>query len=148
MKNKHLSYDERLEIESGLKDNLSFKQIAKNIDRDCTTISKEIKNHIIFKNSGAVGRSFFDCLHRYNCPYKKKGKKCISKLCEHYKKESCEKLKKPPYVCNGCSKRNICTLSKQLYDSLMLLKNIKIIYKKLEQELRIQKKKLNISTIS
>ena len=24
MKNKHLSYDERLEIESGLKDNLSF----------------------------------------------------------------------------------------------------------------------------
>ena len=43
MKNKHLSYDERLEIESGLKDNLSFKQIAKNIDRDCTTISKEIK---------------------------------------------------------------------------------------------------------
>lgn len=74
MKNKHLSYDERLEIESGLKDNLSFKQIAKNIDRDCTTISKEIKNHIIFKNSGAVGRPFFDCLHRYNCPYKKKGK--------------------------------------------------------------------------
>lgn len=125
MKNKHLSYDERLEIESGLKDNLSFKQIAKNIDRDCTTISKEIKNHIIFKNSGAVGRPFFDCLHRYNCPYKKKGKKCISKLCEHYKKESCEKLKKPPYVCNGCSKRNICTLSKQLYDSTYAFKEYK-----------------------
>lgn len=125
MKNKHLSYDERLEIESGLKDNLSFKQIAKNIDRDCTTISKEIKNHIIFKNSGAVGRPFFDCLYRYNCPYKKKGKKCIPKLCEHYKKESCEKLKKPPYVCNGCSKRNICTLSKQLYDSTYAFKEYK-----------------------
>lgn len=125
MKNKHLSYDERLEIESGLKDNLSFKQIAKNIDRDCTTISKEIKNHIIFKNSGAVGRPFFDCLYRHNCPYKKKGKKCISKLCEHYKKESCEKLKKPPYVCNGCLKRNICTLSKQLYDSTYAFKEYK-----------------------
>lgn len=125
MKNKHLSYDERLEIESGLKDNLSFKQIAKNIDRDCTTISKEIKNHIIFKNSGAIGRPFFDCLYRHNCPYKKKGKKCISKLCEHYKKESCEKLKKPPYVCNGCLKRNICTLSKQLYDSTYAFKEYK-----------------------
>lgn len=125
MKNKHLSYDERLEIESGLKDNLSFKQIAKNIDRDCTTISKEIKNHIIFKNSGAVGKPFFDCLYRHNCPYKKKGKKCISKLCEHYKKESCEKLKKPPYVCNGCLKRNICTLSKQLYDSTYAFKEYK-----------------------
>lgn len=48
MKNKHLSYDERLEIESGLKDNLSFKQIAKNINRDCTTISKEIKKRGFF----------------------------------------------------------------------------------------------------
>ena len=125
MKNKHLSYDERLEIESGLKDNLSFKQIAKNIDRDCTTISKEIKNHIIFKNSGAVGRPFFDCLYRHNCPYKKKGKKCIPKLCEYYKKESCKKLKKAPYVCNGCPKRNICTLSKQLYDSTYAFKEYK-----------------------
>lgn len=41
------------------------------------------------------------------------------------KKESCEKLKKPPYVCNGCSKRNICTLSKQLYDSTYAFKEYK-----------------------
>lgn len=40
MKNKHLSFDERLEIERGLKENLSFKQIAKNIEKDCTTVSK------------------------------------------------------------------------------------------------------------
>ena len=46
MKNKHLSFDERLEIERGLKNNLSFKQIGKNIGKDCTTVSKEIKNHI------------------------------------------------------------------------------------------------------
>ena len=49
MKNKHLSFDDRLEIESGLKENLSFKQIAKKIERDCTTVSKEIRNHIQFK---------------------------------------------------------------------------------------------------
>lgn len=42
MKNKHLSFDERLEIERGLKNNLSFKQIGKNIGKDCTTVSKEI----------------------------------------------------------------------------------------------------------
>ena len=29
MKNKHLSFDERLEIERGLKENLSFKQLQK-----------------------------------------------------------------------------------------------------------------------
>ena len=31
MKNKHLSFDDRLEIEKGLKEGLSFKQIGKNI---------------------------------------------------------------------------------------------------------------------
>lgn len=67
MKNKHLSYDDRLDIEKGLKNNLSFKQIAKDLGKDCTTISKEIKNHIIFKNTGAIGRQFFDCIYRNNC---------------------------------------------------------------------------------
>ena len=46
MKNKHLSFDERLEIEKGLKENLSFKEIGRVLGKDCTTISKEIKNHI------------------------------------------------------------------------------------------------------
>ena len=43
MKNKHLSFDERLEIEKGLKENLSFKEIGRVLGKDCTTISKEIK---------------------------------------------------------------------------------------------------------
>ena len=125
MKNKHLSFDERLEIERGLKDNLSFKQIGKNIGKDCTTISKEIRNHIIFKNSGAVGRPFFDCINRSSCSHKPKGTKCNPKICEHYQKEICKKLSKPPYVCNGCSKRNVCTLSKQFYDSSSAFKEYK-----------------------
>lgn len=32
MKNKHLSLDERFEIEKGLNNNLSFKQIGASID--------------------------------------------------------------------------------------------------------------------
>lgn len=117
MKNKHLSFDERLEIEKGLKERLSFKQIGKNIGKDCTTISKEIRNHIIYKDIGAVGRPFFDCANRYNCDFKVKGTKCNQKNCEQYQKEICPNLSKPPYVCNGCKKRCSCTLSKQLYDA-------------------------------
>lgn len=117
MKNKHLSFDERLEIEKGLKERASFKQIAKSVGKDCTTISKEIKNHIIYKNTGAIGRPFFDCANRYNCEFRVKGTLCNQKNCDHYKKEVCEKLTKPPYVCNGCSKRSSCTLSKQFYEA-------------------------------
>ena len=125
MKNKHLSFDDRLEIERCLKENLSFKQIGKNIGKDCTTISKEIKNHITFKNSGAVGRPFFDCVNRFNCPHKTKGSRCNPKICEHYQKEICKKLSKPPYVWNGCSQKRICTLSKQLYDAVYADKEYK-----------------------
>ena len=125
MKNKHLSFDDRLEIERYLKENLSFKQIGKNIGKDCTTISKEIKNHITFKNSGAIGRPFFDCINRFNCPHKTKGSRCNPKICEHYQKEICKKLSKPPYVCNGCPQKRICTLSKQLYDSSYAFKEYK-----------------------
>ena len=125
MKNKHLSFDDRLEIERYLKENLSFKQIGKNIGKDCTTISKEIKNHITFKNSGAIGRPFFDCINRFNCPHKTKGSRCNPKTCEHYQKEICKKLSKPPYVCNGCPQKRICTLSKQLYDSSYAFKEYK-----------------------
>ena len=113
MKNKHLSFNDRLEIEKGLTENLSFKKICIIIEKDCTTISKEIKNHVIFKNIGAVGRPFFECIYRCNCPHKIKGTKCNQKLCNHYKKETCAKLNKQLYVCNGCAKRNSCTLSKK-----------------------------------
>ncbi len=125
MKNKHLSFDDRLEIEKGLKENKSFKQIGKDIGKDCTTISKEIKNHIIYKDTGAMGRPFFDCINRYNCEFKEKNTKCNQKQCEYYRKEICSKLSKPPYVCNGCKNRNQCTLSKQFYDSSYAYKEYK-----------------------
>lgn len=115
--NKHLTLDDRLIVERELFFNSSFKKIAKLINKDCTTISKEIRNHIMFRNSGAVGRPFFDCVNRYDCPHKIKGVRCNTQTCPHYKKEICSKLSKPPYVCNGCPKRNVCTLSKQIYDA-------------------------------
>lgn len=117
MKNKHLSFDDRLEIEKGLKSNLSFKKIGATIGKDCTTVSKEIRNHITFQDKGAPGRSFFDCAKRYNCEFRTKGILCNSQNCEHYIKETCQKLLKPPYVCNGCENRNKCTLSKRIYDA-------------------------------
>ncbi len=125
MKNKHLSFDDRLEIEKGLKDNLSFKAIGVKINKDCTTISREIRNHLIHKNSGAIGRPFFDCIHRKNCEYKVRGTLCNQNSCSHYQKEICLKLSKPPYVCNGCKNKNTCTLSKKIYEATYALKEYK-----------------------
>lgn len=129
MKNKHLSYDDRLEIEKGLKNELSFKAIGKIIDKDCTTISKEIKNHFVTKNTGTLGRDFNNCIYRKECSYKEKGIKCNLKNCSHFQKEECSKLFKSPYVCNGCSNRSKCTLTKHFYYAEQAYKEYKVILK-------------------
>ena len=65
------------------------------------------------------------CIYRNKCEFKGKHSLCNQIHCEHYKKEFCFKLSKPPYVCNGCKHRNKCTLSKQFYDSSYAYKEYK-----------------------
>jgi len=117
MKNKHMSFDDRLEIEASLKERLSFKEISQKIGKDCTTVSKEIRNHYQVSQKGAMGRPFNDCIHRKHCEFREKGKLCNRQQCSHYEVEHCSKLLKPPYVCNGCPLRSTCTLEKHLYNA-------------------------------
>ena len=56
MKNKHLTLDERETIEAGLRNQKSFKEIARELNNDCTTISKEVKNHMVYRNVEKFGR--------------------------------------------------------------------------------------------
>lgn len=128
-KNKHLSSDERFTIMKMLNDSASFKEIGRILGRDCTTISKEVRNHIVFKKSGCFGHCFNDCLHRKGCLYSRlcsdpgcRFKLCsnclhCSKHCSHYHKQVCDRLSRPPYVCNGCTKKGQCTLEKHLYSA-------------------------------
>ena len=45
---KHLTALDRITIENGLKNNDSFKAIAKKLDKDCTTILKRSKRIFLF----------------------------------------------------------------------------------------------------
>lgn len=55
MSNKHLTYDDRLAIQSGLQQGLKVAQIAKNIGKDRSTVGREIKAHRrLVKTSGAI----------------------------------------------------------------------------------------------
>lgn len=130
-KNKHLTLDDRYTIQHSLEDRLSFKAIGTLLGKDCTTIAKEIKNHIIFEKKGAPYRPFNDCIHRTKCTVNYRlcnpcnnnrhcstCGKCTS-VCEKYEKESCPLLLKAPYVCNGCPHKHNCTLEKHLYNAHM-----------------------------
>ena len=126
-KKKHLTLDDRFVIEKALDDCKSFKEIGRVLDKDCCTISKEVRNHLVFERKGGFGRAFNDCQFRYDC-YEtnicgtcdnarrscKFCGRCFNK-CTRYKRELCPALEKPPYVCNGCKTKQKCTLEKRLY---------------------------------
>lgn len=60
---KHLSLENRNLIAQRLNGGCSFKAIAKKLERNPTSISREIRNHLSFKKSGSPGRSFNACKH-------------------------------------------------------------------------------------
>lgn len=138
-KNKHLSIEERSIIKSMLDSSDSFKAIARRLERDCTTISKEVRNHLVFQKSGYWGHSFNDCCNRRNCSVSNlcsspncKNKRCSScskchLYCPDYYKEYCSKLTNPPYVCNGCGRRNSCSLEKHIYSAPAAQKEYELV---------------------
>lgn len=128
-KQRHLTIDERIIIETELRKRSSFKSIGTLIGKDCTTISKEIRAHRTSEKTGAFGKAFNDCLNNYNhscnqrhicdrCTSPKRlcwsCGKCIDN-CIAYVKFSCPKLNRFPYVCNGCPDKSRCSLEKFFY---------------------------------
>jgi len=84
---KHLTLDERIEIQDCLYKGMNFKTIGKRIGKCPTTVSKEIKKHIQTHTT-------------------------LSSLDSN---KICSNLLKSPYVCNPCQKRRTCRLPKRTY---------------------------------
>ena len=87
-KNKHMTFDDRIEIQECLNKGMTFKAIAGRIGKDPTTVSKEVKLH---------GKTYTNSFTKTD--------------------ECCPKLLKAPFVCNGCEKRNhsSCPYARRCY---------------------------------
>ena len=85
---KHLTLEKRNEIERGLNENKNFTEIAKSISKSVNTVSNEIRRNRQYEyNSSWISPKF----------------------------KKCEKLNKPPYVCNRCPSRFGCHKHKYYY---------------------------------
>jgi len=136
-KHKHLIFNDRTVIQISLDDRKSFKEIGRILGRDCSTISKEVRNHIVYERTGGYGRAFNDCRFRYTCDTtgvcvtcKNQNRSCkfcgrCIAICPRYVKEICPDLANPPYVCNGCSRKQRCTLEKRVYKAIAAQKEYK-----------------------
>ena len=131
---KHLTLEDRKYIENSLNEGLSFKDIARYLCKDPTTISKEIRLHRMsyLYRKGTFYNAHNFCIHRYRCKKTNVcdkiilcGIKCTScttcnQHCPDFVRERCDRLDKAPYVCNGCSKIvSRCTIPcKYRYDAV------------------------------
>ena len=139
--NKHQSFDDILTIESNLYLSKEIKYIGKFLDKYCTTISKEIKNLYKVMNTDSIDRIFNNCLYRRTGP--NLGKNCNISNYINFKEETCSLLNKPPYVCNGCKKKNNCTLTKHFYNVEFAFKEHKEFLGENRQGLLIQQSKIS-----
>ena len=71
MSSKHLTIEERFTISQMLSEQQSFKAIGAAIGKNCTTVSREIKNHMTFCKTGGYGRVYNACIHRKDCHVRK-----------------------------------------------------------------------------
>ena len=93
--NKHLTLDDRQEIQECLDKGISFKDIARRVGKSPTTISREVKKHLSVQPLPVI-RTKLD-----GTPIEER---------------PCPSLLKAPFVCNPCKKRRVtCPFQKQLY---------------------------------
>lgn len=124
---KHFTLSERIELESYLNQGLSFRHIAKELNKSHTTISREVQSRLVFSKTGGWGTPFNDCSFKFDCHKKNlcNYEKCSYKEChschlcinhcKEYQKNTCKKLSLAPFVCNSCSEKRKCTLEKRFY---------------------------------
>lgn len=136
---KHLTLDDRSCIQSCLTNGQSFRKIANSLDKDPSTISKEVRLHRTALTIGAVGRIPNRCIHRKHCDVRLlcdkpdcklsfcAACKLCNKLCPDFEEEHCHLLLKPPYVCNSCKLMNRCVLTKYVYRALPSHKSYKAV---------------------
>lgn len=133
-KGKHLSWQDRHEIQKGLREHRTFKEIADIIGCSPDTVSKEIRNHRYHKTREKKKGVYIKpnlCKHRDTCRRKnvcnkKSDNKCripcrecykCNDLCPDFVEYPCRIQTKAPYVCNNCPKSQRCLFDKYLYNA-------------------------------
>ena len=149
----HLTLDERNFIEQELSKNTSFKEIAKHLEKDPTTISKEVKKHRIRKEGQAIHAGFNHCARKYNCHRhnlcnprcSKECRHCIycNKVCSDFEDGICLRLKRAPFVCNGCTEKYGCKLTKYYYRALPSFNKYKSVLSESRQGINLTELELS-----
>jgi IS30 family transposase len=122
---KHLTIDDRKEIEFGLNSGYSIRKIADFLHKSPSTISREISRYTKhFEPTANLCEHRKTCNKNYMCHDTVCNKKCsacrlCAQLCSDYNEEKCPKKENNPLkLCNGCSSINFCWKRRAKYDGI------------------------------
>lgn len=127
-KNKHMTINDRLCIEQGLQRHESFASIARMIGVSTSTVSHEVgvnRTHIVPKR-----RNWNLCIHKRDCKVTGICSGCslascvgcrsinCNDVCDEFEENTCDILKKAPFVCGDCYKKFNCGFRQAEYRAL------------------------------
>ena len=116
--NTHFLLETRLIIEERLNEGKSISEIARELQRNRSSIQREIKRHskCVFPS---IFNNYHPCIKSETC-----GLKCIEcyRSCYNLEIKLCPKLISSPHVCNSCTSKKGC-------------RHVKIYYKAIEANL-------------
>lgn len=110
-KHAHLTLLERNIIYTGIRNNYKLIEIATSINKDASTVSKEIKLHRYMSYLSSLK---MQCANYKTCKY---NRECFLN-CPDYIEFKCKRRDKSPGACDGCSNINSCRFTKYKYDPL------------------------------
>lgn len=104
----HLTFEERCKIEELLNKRFRKYQIAKEIGKTQSTISREINSHKDFHMHSDYANNYYSCVYFKDC------KKCDHR-CKYFKPIVCKDRDKFYGACNNCENVKSCKLDKYFY---------------------------------
>lgn len=125
----HMTLEMRKTIENLVIEGRTLAHIARELDVDATSISRELKRNR--RSDGRNPRQELrnDCVHRKACKVwricdpdcRRKcsscRKMCHEGACADYERQWCARTHKAPWVCNGCHERSVCPLERFTYSA-------------------------------
>ena len=120
---KHMGIDERKRIELLLGLRWMVSEIAHEMGRTESTISREVLARRVASNRGygctnRICEHFDTCRRMRSWGAQQKLHKHLSRCfegCDEFRERACLRVGSSPYVCNGCEKIHNCPLVKRLY---------------------------------
>ena len=128
----HLNKQDRCKIENMLIAGVKPKEIARNLGKSHTTITREIRHHRQEESSDQRKNKNY-CVYRGKCkknnlcryPPQNCQRKCSSCRivscnidCSEFMEDKCSRLDRSPFVCNGCVDLKSCRKRKFFYYAL------------------------------